>query len=112
MIKKSEGRHLTSTLQTVYTVPNGKRADWMMLWVSNTSGSNASLTATYYNKANNATLTMFDDYTITSKDFFQVGGATNEFVCMKEGDYIQLSTTQDCTAIISVYEYNDIIQGG
>lgn len=41
-----------------------------------------------------------------------MGGEQFEFVVMYEGDYIQVSATHPMTAIVSVVEYNDIIQGG
>jgi hypothetical protein len=112
MINKSSALSTTATLQTIYTVPNGKRAEWKMLWVSNISGSNGAFSVTYYNKKNDATLTFFSDHALSSKDFFQIGGQTFEFVCMQEGDYIQISSTQDMTTVVSVVEYNNIIQGG
>jgi len=112
MIKKSSALATTSSLQTVYTVPNGKKAEWRMLWVSNVSGSNGHFDVTYYNKANDATLTFFDNHALSSKSFFQIGGNEFEFVMMAEGDYIQISANHDMTAIVSVVEYNDVIQGG
>jgi hypothetical protein len=33
-------------------------------------------------------------------------------VVMHEGDYIQLSSTQDMTSLISLIEYDDIVKGG
>jgi hypothetical protein len=112
MINKSSALSTTATLQTIYTVPNGKRAEWKMLWISNISGSNGNFDVTYYSKENDATLTFFDDHALSAKDFFQIGGQPFEFVCLKEGDYIQISSSQTMTAVVSVVEYNDIIQGG
>jgi len=112
MIKKSSALTTTTSLQTIYTVPNGKRAEWKMLWLSNVSGSNGTFDVTYYNKANDATFTFFNDHTLSAKDFFQIGGEFYEFVTMREGDYVQISATQPMTAVVSVIEHNDIIQGG
>ena len=112
MINKSSALSTTATLQTIYTVPNGKRAEWKMLWISNVSGSNGTFTVTYYNKANNATLTFFNAHVLSAKDFFNIGGQPFEFVCLKEGDYIQISSSQPMTVVVSLVEYNDIIQGG
>ena len=111
MIKKSRALTTTGTLQTIYTVPNGKQAEWKMLWLSNYSGSNGNFDVTYYNKESDTTVTFFDNHTLTSKDFFQVGGEYYEFV-MGEGDYIQISANVTMTAIASVVEHNDIIKGG
>jgi hypothetical protein len=112
MIKKSSALTTTTSLQTIYTVPNGKRAEWKMLWLSNVSGSNGTFDVTYYNKANDATFAFFDNHTLSAKDFFQIGGEYYEFVTMREGDYIQISASQAMTAVVSVIEHNDVIQGG
>jgi len=112
MIKKSSALTTTTSLQTIYTVPNGKRAEWKMLWVSNVSGSNGTFDVTYYNKANDTTFTFFNDHTLSAKDFFQIGGEFYEVVTMREGDYVQISATQPMTAVVSVIEHNDVIQGG
>lgn len=83
-----------------------------MLWVSNISGSNGSFDVTYYNKEADATIVFFADHVLSSKDFFQIGGNQNEIVVMHEGDYIQISSTQPMTSLISLIEYDDIIKGG
>ena len=112
MIKKSRALTTTTSLQTIYTVPNGKRAEWKMLWVSNVSGSNGTFDVTYYNAESDQTFTFFDDHTLSAKDFFQIGGDYYEFVTMREGDYVQVSASQPMTAVVSVIEHNDIIKGG
>lgn len=112
MIRKSKALATTPTLQTIYTVPNGKKAEWCMLWVSNISGSNGAFTISYYNKAADATLLFFSDHVLSAKDFFQIGGAQNEFIVMYEGDYIQMSSTQDMSAVVSIIEFDDIVKGG
>jgi len=112
MIKKSSALTTTTSLQTIYTVPNGKKAEWRMLWISNIHGGNGHFDVTYYNKANDATLTFFDSYILNAKDFFKIGGAEFEFVMMSEGDYIQISADRAMTAVVSVVEYNDVIKGG
>ena len=112
MIKKSSALTTTTNLQTIYTVPNGKKTEWRMLWISNISGSNGTFSVTYYNKANDATLSFFDAHSLSSKDFFQIGCAEFEFVMMSEGDYIQVKGSQPMTAVVSVVEYNDVIKGG
>ena len=107
MIKRSYALTATTSLQTIYTVPEGERTEWTMMWVSNVSGSNATIDVTYYNASAATTLTLFSGYTVTSKSFFIVGGDYNEFLIMGEGDYIQVSSTHDCTFITSVIEYDN-----
>jgi len=112
MIKKSRALTTTTSLQTIYTVPNGKRAEWKMLWCSNVSGSNGTFDVRYYNSESGQTFAFFDDHVLSAKDFFQIGGEFYEFVTMSEGDYVQVSASQPMTAVVSVIEYNDIIKGG
>ena len=107
MIKRSYALTATTSLQTIYTVPEGARTEWTMLWVSNISGSNATIDVTYYNAASSTTITLFDDYTVSSKSFFRVGGNYHEFLIMGEGDYIQVSSTHACTFITSLVEYDN-----
>jgi hypothetical protein len=53
-----------------------------------------------------------DGYSISSKEFFQIGGPVNAFIMMGEGDSISASASQAMTLLISVIETNDIILGG
>lgn len=112
MIKKSFGLALTSSYQTLYTVPTGKKAEWVLLYVTNTSGSTSSFDVRIWNEANQAYLTMFDSYSLSSREFFKIGGGENEFVMLAEGDKIEAMDGSGMTMLISVIEYNDIIQGG
>jgi len=107
MIKRSYVIEGTSTLQTIYTVPEGARTEWTLLWVSNTSGSNATINVNYYNAASSSTITLFDTYAVSSKTFFNVGGEYNEFLIMGEGDYIEVSCNHACTFIVSVIEFDN-----
>ena len=112
MIKKSFGAQLTSTYQTIYKVPSGKKAQWVLMYVTNTSGSTSSFTVRYYNAQADTTFDMFNDYSLGAKEFFKIGGPENEFICMKAGDYIEALDGAGMTLFISVIEENDIIQGG
>lgn len=112
MIKKSVGQALTTSLTDIYTVPTGKKAEWVLLYVTNTSGSTESFTVKYYNAASATALTVLDGYSLSSKEFFQLGGNYNEFIFMREGDKIQASATAAATILVSLIESNDIIQGG
>jgi hypothetical protein len=104
--KISSGAALTGTLQTVYTVPDHKDADWVLLYITNTSGSNGTVTVNYYDASTSSSLAILDGYTISAKDFFQIGGEFNEFIYMNEGDYIEASSTQSMTMLVSVIENN------
>jgi hypothetical protein len=55
---------------------------------------------------------MFDGYSLASSEFFKIGGGANEFVMLAEGDKIEALDGAGMTMMVSVIEYNDIIQGG
>jgi len=112
MINKSAGASLTGTLTDIYTVPNGKRSRWVLMYLTNTSGSNGTVDVKFYDSSASATLSVLEDYTISSKDFLQVGGEVNAFIMMEEGDKIQASATQTMSLLVSFIEENAIIQGG
>lgn len=104
--KKSTGAALTGTLTDIYEVPANKRAEWILVYITNTSGSNGTYTLSYYDASASATLPVLDTYTISSKSFFQIGGQYNEFIMMEAGDKIQASGTQAGTILVSVIEHN------
>lgn len=104
--KRSHGAALTATLQDVYEVPAFKEAHWVLLYITNTSGSNGSVTVNFYDASETSTLPILDTYTISAKDFFQIGGQFNEFIYMNAGDKITASSTQPMTMMVSIIEYN------
>jgi hypothetical protein len=104
--KRSFGTALTSTEQVIYTVPDYREAHWVLLYITNTSGSNGNVTVSYYDDSETATLPILSGYTITAKEFFNIGGEFNEFIYMDTGDQIKASATQDMTMLVSIIEYN------
>ena len=112
MIKKSVGAVLTTTLTDIYTVPNSKKSEWVMLYITNTSGSTQSFDVDYYDASEDSTFSLFDGYSLSSKEFFHIGGNYNEFIYMQAGDKIKASATGAMTLLVSLIEHNDVIQGG
>lgn len=112
MIKKTYGGVLSATPQDIYEVPTGKKAHWVLLYVTNTSGSTATFDVDFYDASETTTFPVFDGYSLSSKNFFQIGGEYNEFIHMAEGDKITASASGAMTLLASIIEYNDIIQGG
>jgi hypothetical protein len=112
MIKKTFGLPLTSSYQTLYEVPAGKKAEWVLLYVTNTSGSTSDFSVRYWNNEASSYLTIFDDYSLSSNEFFKIGGGDNEFIALQEGDKIEALDGNGMTALVSIIEYNEIIQGG
>ena len=111
-IRKTYGKVLTGTSQTVYTVPQGKRTQWVLMYITNTSGSNGTVEVDYYSAEQAATFSVLEGFTVTAKQFFQIGGEVNAFIMMQEGDSISASATQPMTMLVSLIEENAIIQGG
>lgn len=112
MIKKSYALPLTNVYQTVYSVPNGKKTEWVLMYVTNTSGSTSHFSVRIWSEEQQTYLTMFDNYSLAANEFFKIGGGTNEFVMLKEGDKIEALDGAGMTFVASVIEHNDIIQGG
>ena len=114
MIRKTFGASLQTTDTTLYEVPTGKKAQWVLVYATNVSGSTSNFTVDFYDSSETSTLSIFDTYSLSSKEFFQIGGNINEFVAMYEGDKIIAScaTNDAITMLVSVIEENDIIQGG
>jgi hypothetical protein len=114
MIKKSFGASLLVADTTLYEVPAGKKAEWVLLYATDVSGSTTDFSVDYYDASAAATLTLFDEYSLSAKDFFTIGGQVNTFIMMHEGDKViaRCDGDNDVTMLISVIEYNDIIQGG
>ena len=104
--KRSVGAALTTTLTDIYEVPANKRAEWILVYITNTSGSTETFTLTYYDASASASLPVLDGYSLSAKEFFQIGGQYNEFIMMEAGDKIQASATASSTILISVIEHN------
>ena len=104
--KRSVGAALTTTLTDIYEVPANKRAEWVLVYITNTSGSNETFNLTYYKASTTTALDILDGKTLSGKDVFQIGGNYNEFIIMEAGDKIQASATHAATILISVIEHN------
>ena len=112
MIKKSFGGVLTTSYTTIYEVPQGKKAEWVLLYVVNDSGSTAGFSVRMYNAQSDTNIQIFDDKSLADGEFFKIGGGTNEFIMLAEGDKVEALNGGSMTLLMSVIEYNDIIQGG
>jgi len=112
MIKKSFGLPLSATFQTLYEVPRGKKAEWVLLYVTNTSGSTSSFSVRYWNDKAQTYVTLFNNYSLNANEFFTIGGNVNEFIALEEGDRVEALDGNGMTAMVSIIEYNDIITGG
>lgn len=104
--KRSVGAALTTTLTDIYEVPANKRSEWILVYVTNTSGSTETFSVTYYDASANASLPVLSGYSLAAKEFFQIGGQYNEFIMMEAGDKIQASASSPATILVSVIEHN------
>jgi len=104
--KRSVGASLTTSLTDIYEVPANKRAEWILVYITNTAGSTETFTVTYYDASQTASLPVLSGYTLSAKEFFQIGGQYNEFIMMEAGDKIQASASSSATILISVIEHN------
>lgn len=114
MIKKSFGASLQTTDTTLYEVPVGKKAEWVLIYATDVSGSTTNFDVDYYDASETTTLKILDTYSLSANDFFKVGGEPNAFIMMEAGDKIigRTASNDDVTILVSVIESNDIIQGG
>jgi len=112
MIKKSFGGQLTTSYTTIYEVPQGKKAEWVLLYVVNDSGSTSDFSVRMYNAAADTNIQIFDDKSLSDGEFFKIGGGYNEFIMLAEGDRVEALDGNGMTLLMSVIEHNDIIQGG
>lgn len=114
MIKKSFGASLQTTDTTLYTVPTGKKAEWVLIYATDTTGSTTDFDMDYYDSSSSTTLKILDGYSLSANDFFKIGGEPNAFIMMAEGDKIigRCKANNDVTVLVSIIEYNDLIQGG
>lgn len=80
------GVNLTSgTAVTVYTVPTGYYAKWVLMYLFNNTGSTKTISVYWRDSSANANIYVYNDG-LASKDFVrQDGGA---YVVMEEGDTV------------------------
>ena len=110
MIKKSFGASLQTTDTDVYTVPAGKKAEWVLIYATDTSGSTTDFDIDMYDASANATLKVLDGYGLSANDFFKIGGEPNAFIMMDSGDKIvaRCKANDDVTLLVSVIEHEDL----
>lgn len=107
MIRKSFGSNITSSgTTTLYTVPAGKKAEYRSAYITNTSGSSGTVTMLINS------LNFLAGHTISSKDILHLGGREGDFIILPAGATITGTSTQNMTMIVSIVEFNDVIQGG
>ena len=99
---------IDDTVVTIYTVPDRKMAEWVLLYVTNPSENNDDFHLEIYDSSENATITILDEYLLDAKDFLVIGGDANSFVMLEEGDQIKAhgDSNSNFSVLISVIEHN------
>jgi len=113
MIKKTFAKGLNglNTFADIYTVPTSKKSEFRLLYITDTAGNGINVDVQYVPNGGTA-IDLLKDYSISQKEFVQIGGGEYEFINMNAGDVIKARASGFATIIISVIESNDIIQGG
>ena len=106
MRRVSVGNVLTANVKTtVYTAPSNYTAQWDLLYVSNHSGVNKTLSVWWYDKSKNLEVVVIDGYPLTAHEFLKFDG--NAYVVLEEGDEIRItSETGSLMSSINSFELN------
>lgn len=91
MRRVSVGHVLTAGVKTtVYTTPSSYIAQWDLLYVSNHSGVNKTLSVWWWDKSKNLEIVIIDGYPLTAHEFLKFDG--NAYVVLEEGDEIRITS--------------------
>jgi hypothetical protein len=89
-MKHSVGKQLTAgAANTLFTVPNGYKAEVSLLFISNHTGNNKTISA-YWQHAHDAShqIRIIDGYLLAATEFIKFDGST---VVMQSGDSMVLT---------------------
>jgi hypothetical protein len=95
MSKKSLGVNLDASggaivEQEVFRVPNGYKAVVTMFFLSNTGGSTTTVDARWHD---GTTVPFLGGKNLGSGDYLQFGGPLGAFLCMQQGDHLDVSVS-------------------
>jgi hypothetical protein len=102
MRKVSVGKPIPSGSSTVfYTVPDGYRASWTLLYAVNHTANAKNLTVTWYDKSENTSIDVFYNYPLAAKAYLMFDGGA--WVMLEEGDTVTITGESgiDGDAIVS-----------
>jgi hypothetical protein len=96
---------------TIYTVPPNHTAKVELLFVTNTSGGNKTITIKWHDTSLNTNYFIVGGYVISSHNFLKIDGS---YIALSAGDYLvvtpEAGSTMDAT--VSVEEYYDPLNNG
>lgn len=92
----STGNVLTAaTKTTVFTVPTGYYAKWVLCYVVNTTGNNKSVDALWYDASSNIEIHILDNYVLSPTQFIKFNDGA--FVVLEEGDQVRIESEAGST---------------
>jgi hypothetical protein len=99
-MRHSVGKQLTAgVVNTLFTVPNGYKAEVSLLFISNHTGNNKTISA-YWQHAHDAAhqIRIIDGYQLATTEFIKFDGST---IVMQSGDSMVLTpeSASDMSAI-------------
>ena len=97
MRKVSVGKHLTAGGSDLfYTVPDGYRASWTLLYCINNTASAKNITAVWHDASTNHDIHIFENYPVSAKNFIMFDSGA--WVMLEEGDTITISAETGSSA--------------
>jgi hypothetical protein len=92
----STGNILTAaTKTTVYTVPTGYYARWVLCYVVNTGGNNKTVDALWYDSSTATEIHVLDNYVLSATQFIKFNDGA--YVVLEEGDQVRLESETGST---------------
>lgn len=104
---KTVGTNLTATVETtVYTCPNNFTAKVDLIFVTNNTNSNKTITIKWYDYTTDTNYNIAPAYSISAYNFLKL---SDGYLVMNSNDQLKFTsdTGSDMTAIVSVEEYFD-----
>lgn len=97
MRQLSIGKNLAAGVETtIYTVPEGYRAMWDLLYAHNAGAGTKTLSVDWYDSSAATHVAILEQYSFTSKTYFQFSG-NGSSVVLEEGDEIHMTTEAGST---------------
>ena len=97
MRKVSVGKHLTAGGSDLFfTVPDGYRAAWVLLYAINNTSSAKAISATWHDASANADVHIFEQYPVSAKNFIMFDSGA--WIMLEEGDTVTISAETGASA--------------
>ena len=97
MRKVSVGKHLTAgSSDLFYTVPDGYRASWVLMYCINNTASAKNITATWYDASAGTTIHIFNNYPLAAKNYILFDSGA--WVMLEEGDTVTIGAESGADA--------------